>query len=74
MVEAVGVEPTSESLQQQTLHAYPDCLFMPKKQSNPTKRLLRHPPVSFSPGTLENPVPIEKPAKRRPIPTRGLTG
>ena len=43
MVEAVGIEPTSESLRQQNLHAYQVSLLLPAGnwdlQTNPPKPL-----------------------------------
>lgn len=40
MVEAVGIEPTSENLQQQSLHAYPASSIRPQGNRNRQTNLL----------------------------------
>jgi len=65
MVEAVGIEPTSESLRQQNLHAYPDSFLIMNKQPNPANKLVHDSLRTILDNSLKEPKLPKIPRNRR---------
>lgn len=61
MVEAVGIEPTSESLQRQNLQAYPVSLITSGRRLKPANKPAGRPLSKFLDGSLRESKAIENP-------------
>ena len=62
LVEAVGIEPTSESIQQQNLHACPISFFSPQQVEETGKLTCKNAPQYVSQPSPEGSKMVEYPA------------